>query len=140
MRAAALLATASASRRSEAGSHDDDHDEVQWMGILRSVAGMQMYQRVTSGPIDGLGVIGFLVAEERFPASVAGSLDTIRRGLARLPRPQATESDLATLVEMIKAVPQDSADGAGLDAAMDSIQLALAALSNSILTGVVHPR
>ena len=45
VRAASLLST-------PPDAHD--YDEVQWMGVLRSVTAMQMYQRSQRGPIDTL--------------------------------------------------------------------------------------
>ena len=34
------------------GRHDE-FAEVRWMSVLRSLSALQMYQRATTGPIDG---------------------------------------------------------------------------------------
>src|SRR4051812_39573337 len=63
----------------------DDHDEVQWMGVLRSVSAMQMFQRWHRGPIDGDSVVRFLVTDPSFPRSVRACFARIRRSLDLLP-------------------------------------------------------
>ena len=76
VRAAALLALP---------SEAEDHDEVQWMGVLRSLSAMQMFQRSHRGPIDGDSVVRFLVADPIFPRSV----QRLRRPHPSGPRPPA---------------------------------------------------
>ncbi|MEO1059314.1 MAG: alpha-E domain-containing protein, partial [Actinomycetota bacterium] len=63
----------------------DEFGEVQWMGVLRSLSALQMYQRATRGPIDGPAVVRFLLFDDRFPRSVAGCLSEIRSSVLRLP-------------------------------------------------------
>jgi len=70
VRAAALL--------SQSPGEIDAFAEVQWMGVLRSLAALQMYQRATRGPIDGPAVVRFLLFDHRFPRSVAGCLAEMR--------------------------------------------------------------
>lgn len=105
--------------------------EVQWMGVLRSVSGLQMYQRSTRGPIDGAGVVRFLLFEEAFPRSVAGCLARVRESLARLPRGGDT---LAAVdhVDAVLATTRTTVDGEALDHAMDRVQVALGGLSECV--------
>jgi hypothetical protein len=63
----------------------DEFAEVQWMGVLRSLSALQMYQRATNGPIDGPAVVRFLLFDHRFPRSVAGCLAEMRTSILRLP-------------------------------------------------------
>ena len=73
----------------------DDHDEVQWMGVLRSVHGLQMYQRAVRGPIEGSSVVRFLLDHDRFPRAVRALLREIRlrpRRAARSRRRRSTPS------------------------------------------------
>ena len=65
----------------------DTHDEVQWMGVLRSVWGLQMYQRAVRGPIEGSSVVRFLLDHDRFPRAVRALLREMRLALAELPDP-----------------------------------------------------
>ena len=123
VRAAALLA---------APDHADDYDEVQWMGVLRSLTAMQMYQRATRGPIVGGGVVGFLLFDLEFPRSVAGCLQRARAALQRLPRPDRTLPAVDALDELLAGLPALAGDGALLDQAMDRLQLGLAALDAAV--------
>ena len=65
----------------------DDHDEVQWMGVLKSVWGLQMYQRAVRGPIEGSSVVRFLLEHDRFPRAVRALLREIRLALGRAAGP-----------------------------------------------------
>lgn len=107
-------------------------DEIQWMGVLRSVSALQMYQRATRGPIDGEAVVRFLLFYDRFPRSVQSCLDEMRSVLCELPAPDGVIPALdATLAELAGCHPLVS-DGAQLDDAMDRLQLAIAAVGGAI--------
>ena len=110
----------------------NDYDEVQWMGVLRSVTAMQMYQRSQRGPIDGASVVAFLLFDQTFPRSVAGCVQRMRAALARLPRPEATMQAVDALEALLETLPAQATDGVALDAAMDKVQAALEDLSNTV--------
>lgn len=123
VRAAALLA---------APDTVDDYDEVQWMGVLRSLSALQMYQRATRGPIVGSGVVGFLLFDRQFPRSVAGCLERARAALQRLPHPDRTLPAVDALDRLLADLPASADDGSALDAAMDEVQLALGNLNVAV--------
>ena len=127
VRAAALLAAPDVA---------DDYDEVQWMGVLRSVTAMQMYQRATRGPIVGAGVVAFLLFDHQFPRSVAGCLERVRSALQRLPSSERTLPSADEIDSMLEGLHAGlrtfQGDGASLDAAMDDVQLALARLNDAV--------
>jgi len=116
----------------------DDHDEVQWMGVLRSVTAMQMYQRSRRGPIDGASVISFLLFDETFPRSIAGCVQRMRSALARLPRPEATLPAVDALEALLANLPATATDGTALDQSMDQLQLALADLDSCVYDTFVN--
>ncbi|MGH9133415.1 MAG: alpha-E domain-containing protein [Ilumatobacteraceae bacterium] len=110
----------------------DDHDEVQWMGVLRSISALQMFQRATRGPIEGAAVVRFLLFYTQFPRSVRGCLDAMRGVLTNLPRPDAVISVLDQTTATLMACEAHADDGARLDDAMDEVQLAIAELDQAI--------
>lgn len=116
----------------------DDYDEVQWMGVLRSVSALQMYQRATRGPIDGQGVVEYLLFDRSFPRSVAGCLQRARAALGRLPSPDRTLPAVDHLDALMSDLPALAADGEQLDDAMDRVQLGLAALNDVVFHTFVH--
>lgn len=108
------------------------NDEVQWMGVLRSVSALQMYQRATRGPIDGEAVVRFLLFYATFPRSVQSCLDEIRSLLHALP----DSGRVLTVLDATEATLADShplvSNGHELDDAMDRVQLAIAGLDRAI--------
>lgn len=127
VRAAALL-------QMEASGIEPVSDEVQWMGVLRSLSAFQMYQRATRGPIEGEAVVRFLLFDASFPRSVQCCLDEIRSLLVSLPTPH----DVLTVLDEAETVLAEArpvtSDGHELDDAMDRVQVALARLDEAIHT------
>lgn len=134
VRAAALLAAEQQQARARETDEPlaDIHDDVQWMGLLRSVSALQMYQRATRGPIDGGAAVRFLLLDPSFPRSVASCAQRIREALARLPRARRTLPAVDELDAVIASSATGADDGAALDAAMDDVQLALAAVGEAV--------
>ncbi len=115
----------------------DVYAEVQWMGVLRSLSALQMYQRATNSPINGMSVIDFLLHDRAFPRSVMSCLQAIRDGLARLPRGDQLAPVIAEVFATAAQVSGDAVDGAELDAETDLLQSALAGLNNAIISTYV---
>jgi uncharacterized alpha-E superfamily protein len=111
---------------------EDDHDEVQWMGVLRSLSALQMYQRATHGPIDASSVVRFLLYYSRFPRSVQGCLDEIRSVLALLPEPDPVVDALDDVDRVLASCEPGADDGTVLDNAMDRVQKALIRVDDAI--------
>ena len=132
VRAASLLAA-----RSGDGAHDD-FAEVQWMGVLRSLTALQMYQRSRRGPIDGTSVVRFLLFDATFPRSVAGAVVQIRAALGALPRPAATLPAVEAIDEVLAGIDIGADDGQALDEAMDRVQLALDDVHEAVYRAFVH--
>jgi uncharacterized alpha-E superfamily protein len=110
----------------------DDQDEVQWMSALRSVSALQMYQRATHGPIEGPSVVRFLLYYSAFPRSVQGCLDEVRSVLAQLPDPETVVHALDRAEAVLASCDPGADDGAVLDAAMETVQAALADLGRAV--------
>lgn len=110
----------------------DDHDEVQWMGVLRSLSAMQMFQRSHRGPIDGDSVVRFLINDASFPRSVSACVARIRRALDQLPRRDAVQAAVDELDATLGALWVVGDDAVALDAAMDTVQLRLGQLSQAV--------
>ena len=127
VRAAAVLEL-----RDGAGDGVEDHDEVQWMGVLRSLSGLQMYQRAVRGPIEGPKVVAFLLQHARFPRAVRGLLREIRLALAELPDPGTALDAVDRIDAELHDAVAASHDGAALDDAMDSLQKAIGELDRRI--------
>lgn len=106
--------------------------EVQWMTVLRSVSGRQMYQRATRLPITGPAVVEFLLRHPEFPRSVSFCVDEFAAHVARLPRADSLVPAIRRVKDAIATPLADPEDGAELDASMDRIQVALMNLSAAV--------
>jgi uncharacterized alpha-E superfamily protein len=138
VRAAALLGSARSATRDGERSVSGLHDDVQWMGLLRSVSALQMYQRVQHGPVDGAQAITFLLYARSFPRSVASCADRIRQALERLPQAEVTLPAVDRLDAVLDSDSLRADDGASLDAAMERVQIALANVSDAIAGAFVR--
>jgi uncharacterized alpha-E superfamily protein len=132
VRAAAVLSAPDGSADGDESGALLGHDEVQWMGVLRSVQGLQMYQRAVRGPIEGPSVVRFLLEHDRFPRAVRALLREIRRALAELPDPGTPLDAVDHVDAVLRESTAASTDGAALDQAMDSLQVAIATLDRRI--------
>ena len=106
----------------------DEFGEIQWMGVLRSLSALQMYQRATNGPIDGRAVVRFLLFDHRFPRSVAGCLAEIRSSVLRLPEYGLVLGAVEVVDRELRRCRPVADDGFALDASMDRLQISLAEL------------
>jgi uncharacterized alpha-E superfamily protein len=110
----------------------DEFAEVQWMGVLRSLSALQMYERATRGPISGPAVVRFLLYEHRFPRSVAGCLGEMRGSILRLPGYSTVLGAVEAADRQLRRSRPAADDGAALDAAMEDVQVALARLDQAM--------
>jgi uncharacterized alpha-E superfamily protein len=125
VRAAALL-------QLEAAGVEPLSDEVQWMGVLRSLSALQMYQRATRGPIEGEVVVRYLLFYATFPRSVQHCLDEMRLVVLTLPKPDPVVAALDRAETVLGGARPLASDGHALDDAMDEVQLAIAELDLAI--------
>jgi uncharacterized alpha-E superfamily protein len=114
------------------GDSDRADDDLLWMGVLRSLSALQMYRRAVRRPIDGPAVVHFLLEHDRFPRAVRALLREIRRALGELPDPSVLFDEVDGVDAMLRGSIAEDIDGAELDEAMESLQVALAQLDRRI--------
>jgi len=108
-------------------------EELQWMGVLRSVSALQMYQRAVRGPIEAERVLRFLMLHEPFPRSVRSCVSDLRNEIGHLSARAELIGLLDALDSALSECDPDVMDGAAIDAAMDTLQLALGDLHRGII-------
>lgn len=123
VRAATLMA-----RREDALKYD----EVQWMGVLRALSALQMYQRSTRGPIEATSVVRFLLFDSLFPRSIRFCLDEIDRSLGVLTRADTVRRAVDDARTALIATMGTTADGADLDRAMDWVQTLIGKVNDAV--------
>lgn len=115
-----------------------DYDEVHWMGVLRSLSALQMYQRAVRGPIEASRVVQFLLFDDSFPRSVAFCLDELDRCLDRLTRPDSVRDTVAGARDSLLSTMATTNDGADLDHAMEWVQSQLRKVNDAITSRYLH--
>lgn len=108
------------------------YDEVQWMGVLRSLSALQMYQRSTHGAIEASSVVRFLLFDVQFPRSVRFCLDEIDRSLDQLTRPESVRKAVTEARNALMSTMATTDDGGDLDQAMDWVQSLIGKVSEAV--------
>ena len=128
VRAAVLMA--------HAGVPDDSgalqYDEVHWMGVLRSLSALQMYQRSSHGAIEASSVVRFLLFDEHFPRSVRFCLDEISRSLDQLTRSDTVRDAVIDAKAELMSTMATTTDGSDLDGAMERVQSLIGEVNGAI--------
>ncbi len=126
---------------SDGGTDLAPFDNIQWMGVLRSLSAYQMYRQTVRAPVSNTDVLRFLLTDARFPRSISFCLAELSAILRRLPRGQALSRSVQTLVDEITHVQFDRLDSEALHGYTDELQIGFAAVHDQIsrtyfLTGV----
>lgn len=108
------------------------YEDVRWLGVLRSLAAQNMYQRSASTSVKGEGVVAFLLDDADFPRSVAHCTGRIERTLAELPARGEPATAVAALRSAIGARPSGSPTAQQLHDHVDLLQGALGELHGSL--------
>lgn len=116
----------------------DSYEHVQWMGVLRSLSALQMYQRATHGPIEAESVVRFLLHDGQFPRSVTSCVGRAHLALSRLPHAARLLPCVEAVESTVEGVTIAAGDGTALDASMDRVQEALALLSDAVVDAFVN--
>jgi uncharacterized alpha-E superfamily protein len=112
----------------------EQYSEVQWMSMLASLSARQMFNRTSREPINGPAVVRFLLLDPAFPRSVAACLSRISAGLPYLPRGEELLPAVRAVEDEMALIDPSELDGKSLDAAMDSLQLAIAAVHDEVVS------
>lgn len=105
---------------------------IQWMSVLRSLMGYQMFRRHVRARINGPNVLGFLLQNREFPRSVVFNLDAISAAVRSLPPSRKVERE----IDRLRALALDAnvarlVEG-GLHDLVDEIQIGIATLHTAI--------
>lgn len=87
------------------------YDEVQWIGVLRSLSALHMYHRSSGVPVAAIPAMRFLILEPTFPRSVAYCLTSITQTVAELPMAERLLAGCEDALEILEGLA--GADDAG---------------------------
>lgn len=109
-------------------------ESVQWMSVLKSLSGYQMYRLKMRTRIRRTDVLQFLLRDDQFPRSCLYCLTQLESFLKPLPRSEAVMEVLDTAFSFIARAPLASLDQPGLHELIDRIQINVIAVHDMIAT------
>lgn len=112
-------------------AHDGAFADSQWVSLLRSLDGLQLYRRLTRSLVEGDRVVGFVLGEALFPRSIGSCLQTVADLLEDLPHTAGSEQARAaarTARQRLGELPSAGWTPEMIHDEADRIQLSLAAL------------
>lgn len=98
-------------------------ESVQWMSVLKSLSGYQMYRLKVRSRVRRADVLEFLLRNREFPRSCQFCLARLDGALTPLPRGEGVMEVLDAAVKFIERAPLTTLDQPGLHELIDRIQL-----------------
>ncbi|HEU4529848.1 MAG TPA: alpha-E domain-containing protein [Steroidobacteraceae bacterium] len=98
-------------------------ETVQWMSVLKSLSGYQMYRLRMRTRVKRTDVLQFLLRDDQFPRSCQFCLSQLERALNELPRSESVLEVLAGAARFIERAPLATLDQPGLHDLIDRLQL-----------------
>src|SRR5687768_16375355 len=113
-------------------------ETVQWMSVLKSLSGYQMYRLKMRTRVKRTDVLQFLLRDDQFPRSCQYCLTQLENSLTPLPRSEGVNEVLETAARFIDRAPLATLDQPGLHDLIDRIQLNINNVHNMI-AGIYFP-
>lgn len=107
-------------------------ESVQWMSVLKSLSGYQMYRLKMRSRVKRADVLQFLLRDDQFPRSCQFCLTQLETSLTPLPRSEGVLEVLETAKRFIERAPLATLDQPGLHELIDEIQLRIHGVHHGI--------
>lgn len=107
-------------------------ENIQWMSVLKSMSGYQMYRRQTQGPVRRPDVLRFLFQDHQFPRAFYHCLGEVEMCLKRLPRHDAPLRHVVRLERMVAEAKPAKLSQQELHKFIDDLQLELATIHDHV--------
>jgi uncharacterized alpha-E superfamily protein len=113
-------------------------EAVQWMSVLKSLSGYQMYRLRMRTRVRRTDVLQFLLRDDQFPRSCQFCLTQVEHSLNRLPRSESVLEVLADAARFIERAPLATLDQPGLHELIDNLQLHISNV-HDMIAGIYFP-
>jgi uncharacterized alpha-E superfamily protein len=107
-------------------------DSIQWMSVLRSLSGYEMYRLSRRTRVSRNDALEFVLRDALFPRACLYCLNRIERFLRDLPRSERALQALAGVSSFLAEAPLSTLEQSGLHELIDRLQLHLNEVHNSI--------
>jgi uncharacterized alpha-E superfamily protein len=113
-------------------------EAVQWMSVLKSLSGYQMYRLRMRTRVRRTDVLQFLLRDDQFPRSCQFCLTQVEHSLNRLPRSESVLEVLADAAHFIERASLATLDQPGLHELIDNLQLHISNV-HDMIAGIYFP-
>lgn len=127
-----ILDVRSASLLPDLSPEHSAFENIQWMGVLKSLTAYQMYRQEMRIKIGRADVLEFLIQNKQFPRSLSHGLMQIGKCLLELPKSEELKTKVAALSDELAQLNTHELTQSRLHEVIDDIQLGLFKLHQSI--------
>lgn len=113
-------------------------DAIQWMSVLKSLSGYQMYRLKVRARVRRADVLEFLLRDDEFPRSFLFGLEQVAACVRLLPRSENVLDTLADARTFLRKVRLAQLDQPGLHELIDHLQLHVINL-HAAIAGIYFP-
>jgi uncharacterized alpha-E superfamily protein len=107
-------------------------ETIQWMSVLKSLSGYQMYRQHMDQSVRRIYVLEFLLKDEDFPRAVFHCLGEIESCLARLPRRKKAVDIIRRMRKAVSDADLESLEQRNLSQFIDDFQIKMGGLHDCI--------
>lgn len=108
-------------------------ETIQWMSVLKSLTGYQMYRRTIQVRVSRAGVLTFLMQEKTFPRSFYHTICEVESCLKNMMHNKEALSEVKTLQNLVLETDFSTLAQAQLHEFIDDLQFGLAQVHNMIV-------
>lgn len=114
--------------------HQQSHDNVFWVYLLKSLSADQMYRQHVRWRVEGQRVVRYLLRDSLFPRSVAYCLAETASRLEHLPRNENTLRSVARVKRLLNELNIDSLDVQELHKFIDDLQIEMGNIHEQVVS------
>ena len=107
-------------------------EDIQWMSVLKSLTGYQMYRRKMQIKVRRADALRFLIQDDEFPRAFYRCVSVVEFSLGRLARNEAPLRAVARLQRAAQAADFSALSQVELHEFIDQLQIGLADLHDEI--------
>ena len=107
-------------------------ETIQWMSVLKSLSGYQMYRQHVDQSVGRIHVLEFLLKDEDFPRAIFHCLGEIEACLARLPRKKKVVDIIMRMRKAVSDADLETLQQRNLNRFIDGLQVMMGDLHDRI--------
>ncbi len=111
------------------------HNAIQWISVLKSLSGYQVYRRAMQVRVRRTAVLRFLLQHQEFPRAMRHTLSEVEGSLRSLPNHRKPLSLVTRLERRVQTTDIDQLSQQALHQLIDELQVGLGELNQAIAEG-----